>query len=160
MLRARALIAALLVLASAAGRVDADRPGHIAFRHYTSDDGLSALDLVVGVQDREGFIWAASPNGLFRYDGVRFQRFSVEDGLPSTLVTDMAVAPDGGLWGASSRGLFYRRGGHFVAVGGARLPGDGMHLLAFDTDGRTWITTNRGPFTVTGNGAIASPGSA
>src|ERR1044071_3775403 len=150
MLRASALIAALLVLASAAGRVDADRPGHIAFRHYTSDDGLSALDLVVGVQDREGFIWAASPNGLFRYDGVRFQRFSVEDGLPSMLVTDMAVAPDGVLWGSTSRGLFYRSGDRFVAVGSEVLPLDGMHMLAFDAAGRTWITTNQGPFRVIG----------
>jgi signal transduction histidine kinase/ligand-binding sensor domain-containing protein len=154
MLRARVLIVALLLVASVGGGVAADRPGHIAFRHYTSDDGLSALDLVVGLQDREGFIWASSPNGLFRYDGVRFHRFSVEDGLPSTLVTDMSVAPDGVLWGATSRGLFYRNGDRFVAVGGAVLPVDGMHMLAFDAAGRTWITTNRGPFTVTGLTAV------
>ena len=160
MVYARVLVVGLVLVASTGSRAVADRLGHIAFHHYTSEDGLNALDPVVGLQDPEGFIWAASPNGLFRYDGVRFRRFSVEDGLPSTLVTDMAVAPDGVLWGASSRGLFYRRGEHFVAVGGDRLPVDGMHLLAFDTDGRTWITTNRGPFTVTGDGAIASPGSA
>ena len=122
--------------------------GHVAFRHYTSDDGLGALDLVVGLQDRDGFIWAASPNGLFRYDGVRFRRFSVEDGLPSTLITDMAVAPGGVMWGATSHGLFFRRGDRFVPIGVDVLPVDGMHVLAFEAPHRTWITTTLGPYTV------------
>jgi signal transduction histidine kinase/ligand-binding sensor domain-containing protein len=152
--RAHILLVAFALVARSGDRAAADRLGHIAFHHYTSDDGLSALDLVVGLQDREGFIWAASPNGLFRYDGVRFHRFSIEDGLPSTLVTDMSVAPDGVLWGATSRGLFYRRGERFVGIGGDVLPVDGMHMLGFDADGRTWITTNRGPFTVIGPNAV------
>jgi len=150
MSRAYALVIAASLAALAAGDAMAgDRRGHIAFRHYTSDDGLGALDLVAGLQDRDGFIWAASPNGLFRYDGVRFRRFSVEDGLPSTLITDMAVAPDGVMWGATSRGLFFRRGERFVPVGVDILPVDGMHVLAFDGANRTWITTTRGPYTVT-----------
>lgn len=126
--------------------------GHVAFRHYAADDGLTALDVVVGLQDREGFIWAASPNGLFRYDGLRFVRFSVEDGLPSTLITDMAVAPDGVLWGATSRGLVFRRDHRFVAVGVDTLPVDGMHLLAF-AEGRTWVTTDHGPFITGASGS-------
>lgn len=132
-----------------------DLRGRIAFRHYTSDDGLGALDLVAGLQDRDGFIWAASPNGLFRYDGARFRRFSVEDGLPSTLITDMAVAPNGDLWGATSRGLFVRRGDRFDAVGVDILPTDGMHMLAFDAAGRPWITTTRGPYVVSVTNAPA-----
>src|SRR6185503_6660677 len=114
----------------------ADRLGHVAFRTYGSDDGLTALDVVAGTQDRDGFVWAASPNGLFRYDGSRFLRFSVEDGLPSTLVTDLAVSPEGVLWGATSRGLFHVERDRFVAVGVGALPLDGMHLLAF-LGGRT-----------------------
>jgi signal transduction histidine kinase/ligand-binding sensor domain-containing protein len=144
MLSRLALLAALCVATPG----HAGRPGHLTFRHYTSDDGLTALDLVAGAQDRDGFIWAASPNGLFRYDGARFHRFSVEDGLPSTLLTDMAVSPDGVLWGATSRGLFYRRGDRFVTVGVDVLPLDGMHLLAFH-DGRAWVTTDAGPYVVT-----------
>ena len=122
------------------------RPGHLAFRGYGADDGLAALDVVAGTQDRDGFIWAASASGLFRFDGFRFRRFSVEDGLPSLLVTDMAVAPDGVLWGATSRGAFYRQHDRFVALGTAVLPVDGMHLLGFDADGRTWVTTSTGPY--------------
>ncbi len=132
------------------GRVDADAPprlGHVAFRSYGADDGLTALDVVAGTQDRDGFIWAASPSGLFRFDGARFRRFSTEDGLPSPLVTDLAVGPDGVLWGATSRGLFRQQRERFVGLGTDILPVDGMHLLGFDADGRTWITTTAGPFT-------------
>jgi len=68
------LVCLCIVLGS--GRAVAGRLGHVAFRTYGSDDGLTALDLVAGIQDRDGYIWAASPNGLFRYDGARFRRFS------------------------------------------------------------------------------------
>jgi signal transduction histidine kinase/ligand-binding sensor domain-containing protein len=146
---ARLWVVAWLVLGAPVAA--ADRIGHLAFRGYGSDDGV-ALDLTVGLQDHEGFIWAASPSGLFRYDGIRFQRFGATEGLPSTFVTDMAIGPDGRLWGATSRGVFYKHGDRFVAVGVDVLPVDGMHLLAFDVDRRTWITTTRGPY------ALVAPG--
>ena len=150
--------ASMSVLLAMMGSGQADRLGHVAFQSYGADDGLTALDLTVGLQDHDGSIWAASPNGLYRYDGVRFRRFSTEDGLPSSLLTDMAVGPDEVLWGASSRGVFFRRGSRFVACEGA-LPVDGMHLLAFDADGRTWVTTTAGPFVQAGPTAFApAPG--
>ncbi|HVV83892.1 MAG TPA: ATP-binding protein, partial [Kofleriaceae bacterium] len=146
--------------AGGAGAAAADRgPGHLAFRGYGSYDGLTALDVVVGLQDHDGFIWAASANGLYRFDGMRFRRFSVEDGLPSLLVTDMAVAPDGVLWGATSRGLFLERGERFVAIGTDVLPSDGMHLLGFEPSGVTVVTTSRGPFEIGPSGSpSAIPG--
>ncbi len=143
---ATSAVTALAVLALAFTSVEArPSPGHVAFRSYGADDGLP-LDVVVGIQDRAGFIWTASPNGLFRFDGHHFRRFSPDDGLPSSLVTDLAVAPDGALWGATSRGLFVQHGGRFVALGTEILPTDGMHLLGFDRQGRTWVTTTAGPF--------------
>jgi signal transduction histidine kinase/ligand-binding sensor domain-containing protein len=144
-------IGVMAALVGVAGRAAEARPGHLTFRGYGPDDGLDALDVYVGLQDDDGFIWAASPNGLFRFDGHQFERFGPEHGLPSSLVTDMAVAPDGTLWGASSRGLFRHRRDAFVALGTDVLPADGMHLLAFDGDGRTWVTTTRGPYLATGD---------
>jgi signal transduction histidine kinase/ligand-binding sensor domain-containing protein len=155
----RWLVAVAFALAVTAGdAAAAPRVGHIAFRGFDADDGLTALDVVVGLQDREGYIWAASPSGLFRHDGARFRRYSTDDGLPSLLVTDMAVAPDGTLWGATARGLFYQHGERFVAVGVGTLPGDGMHLLGFDPEGRTWVTTTSGPYLATTVGVVPVAG--
>ena len=150
----RLLVAAVVVATATGSASAAPRPGHVAFRSYGADDGLAALDVVAGTQDREGFIWAASTNGLFRFDGVRFRKFSLEAGLPSLLITDMATGPDGVLWGATSRGAFFQRGDRFVALGTDVLPVDGMHLLGFDRAGRTWVTTDTGPFTMTIEGAV------
>jgi signal transduction histidine kinase len=144
---ARLLCATALLLAgTGTAAADGGQLGRVAFRGYDSDDGLAALDVVVGAQDGDGYIWAGSPNGLFRYDGTRFRRFSTEDGLPSTLLTALAVAPDGVLWGATTRGVAYRKGDRFVTIGADVLPVDGMHQVAFDRDGRTWVTSTEGPF--------------
>ena len=52
------------------------------FRHFGPDDGLNTAVTQIG-QDRTGFLWVGSGDGLFRYDGARFQRFGTDDGLPS-----------------------------------------------------------------------------
>jgi len=35
------------------------------------------------LQDRIGFLWVGTSNGLFRYDGARFIRFGKSEGLPT-----------------------------------------------------------------------------
>ena len=44
-------------------------------------------------QDKDGFLWVVTDNGLFRYKGLRFERFGREDGLPQDDVTALAVSP-------------------------------------------------------------------
>ena len=51
------------------------------FRHFGPNDGLNTAVSRL-VQNRAGFLWVATGNGLFRYDGPRFQRFGVEQRLP------------------------------------------------------------------------------
>ena len=45
-----------------------------SFRYYGQEDGLTSLAVKVLYQDRTGFLWAGTENGLFRYDGLWFQR--------------------------------------------------------------------------------------
>src|SRR5436190_308 len=42
------------------------------FRHITQADGLLHNQVLSIAQDRKGFIWLATSNGLQRYDGSRF----------------------------------------------------------------------------------------
>ncbi|CAN5841864.1 hypothetical protein BH11MYX4_BH11MYX4_04890 [soil metagenome] len=140
-------IVALAVLCALGRDARADDTiGRLPFRHYGSDDGLAITNLSMGAQDGAGFTWAAGSAGLVRYDGLRFRRYGLEDGLPALLVTDIAVAPDGALWGATSRGAFYESKGQLVAFGTAVLPENGTHQVAFDPQGRYWVTTTVGPF--------------
>jgi len=52
--------------------VDA-QPEHIQFRHLTTDNGLSQSWVHSVIQDKYGFIWMASEDGLNRYDGNNFR---------------------------------------------------------------------------------------
>jgi ligand-binding sensor domain-containing protein len=48
---------------------------------YDERNGLTA-DVVYGInQDKNGFIWLTTENGLFRFDGTNFKKYTVEDGL-------------------------------------------------------------------------------
>ncbi|MEM8995927.1 MAG: two-component regulator propeller domain-containing protein, partial [Acidobacteriota bacterium] len=61
------------------------------FAHFTSDDGLSQMNVLDIYQDRKGFVWLATQDGLNRFDGVEFKYY------PST-AGPMWQAPDGALW--------------------------------------------------------------
>ena len=43
-------------------------PGRFLFRIYDTKDGLANLSVWTLAQDRTGFIWAGTEDGLFRYD--------------------------------------------------------------------------------------------
>src|SRR5438552_18984668 len=82
------------------GAADVER---YRFRHFGPDDGLNtAVNRIL--QDRSGFLWVGTGNGLFRYDGAGFRRFGVEEGLPSSSIRAMAESPDGALWVLTARG--------------------------------------------------------
>src|SRR5215472_19111722 len=45
------------------------------FRHYSVDNGLANSALTALAQDRDGFLWIGSQNGLMRFDGYRFRTY-------------------------------------------------------------------------------------
>jgi len=50
----------------------------ISFEHLTSEDGLPNSTIIDILQDKKGFLWFASRNGLHRYDGYNFTTFKTE----------------------------------------------------------------------------------
>lgn len=60
-----------------------------------------APDSIEGLaQTSDGYLWLASPNGLVRFDGVRFERFRPPPGteLLATNISKIFAPPSGGLW--------------------------------------------------------------
>lgn len=58
------------------------------FTRFTTLNGLSSNIVNNLVQDRKGYIWLATPNGLQRYDGNKFITFKHQHRNPSTLPDD------------------------------------------------------------------------
>src|SRR5271170_1904310 len=98
------------------------------FKFYGEEEGLQSLAVQVVLQDRAGFLWVGTQNGLFRYDGSRFNSFGKAEGLPAGRIDSLHEAVDGTLWVGTQLGLAKRagsalkQGGRFepVALGVAK----------------------------------------
>src|SRR5262249_24399448 len=74
-----------LAPAYAADRAAGDElPGHYIFNSYGATMGLANVGVEELQQDRLGFIWVGTDDGLYRYDGYHFDSFGLQQGLPST----------------------------------------------------------------------------
>ena len=104
-----------------------------SFREYTQ--GLGNLNIASLAQDRTGFLWVGTQNGLYRYDGGQFQAFGDAQGIPERLIQSLYVGLDGTLWVASSTGIFFEESeGRFKqvrpAAGGQFVPRTGTIFTA------------------------------
>lgn len=126
----------------------------LALQAFSVRDGLAHSRVNCLFEDRRGYLWLGTWEGLSRFDGRTFVNFGTADGLPNPFVTGIAEAPDGALWiGTLGNGiarLRERRDGHgraFAAwdVGAPQLANDVSQLLV-DGAGRLWITTAAGVY--------------
>ncbi len=77
-------------------------------QRITDQDGLPQAFVSAIVQDRQGFIWAATRDGLCRYDGANFKVFQPDpNGRPSLSyagISNLTLDHHGRIWIASERG--------------------------------------------------------
>jgi ligand-binding sensor domain-containing protein len=107
------------------------------FWQYGAAEGLTNLSVNCLLQDRAGYIWVGTENGLFRYDGDRFQEFGHAEGLPNVEISQLAESPDGVLWVAMESGVARRNGDRFepVQIGEKEQ----SPIVAFDRFGRIYV---------------------
>lgn len=73
------------------------------YKRYTTEDGLAHRSVRCLIQDRKGFIWVGTEEGIDRFDGYRFEHYiKAKNGLTQDFVSDIFEDPDGLLW------LFYK----------------------------------------------------
>ena len=137
------LLGALLLVLLCAPVVYAQQ---FSFRQYAQQDGLSNLSVTALMQDRDGFIWVGTENGLFRHDSSDFRRFGNAEGLEGTFVHSILEDSAGRLWVGESHDLYLREGGRFRTVrpDGQELNIDyGARLLTPGKD-RLWVLDKSG----------------
>ena len=75
---------------------------NLAFRNYSSANGLSQSEVNCVYRDRLGFIWVGSEFGLTRYDGREFSTYyhKVNDStsLGENSIKDITEDNDGAIW--------------------------------------------------------------
>ncbi|MFZ6733561.1 sensor histidine kinase [Undibacterium sp. Ji42W] len=117
---------------------------------HTAWNGLNGApnDVLKFAQTTDGWLWIATPTGLFRFDGVRFERMDKVQGQPlqSSNVLGLLGSPDGSLW------VGYRFGGISVFKNNTvrtyteadGLPGGTIMSMTMGPDGSIWAATREG----------------
>lgn len=135
----------IAALASLAWLLPAAQAQRYSFQLYGQDQGLENLAVQCLLQDRTGFLWVGTQNGLYRYDGGRFTSFGKAEGLPSSRVDALHEDADGVLWVATPAGLARRTATRFESV---RLAGAGLisgrQSIGSDAQGRLYVATDQG----------------
>jgi ligand-binding sensor domain-containing protein len=104
------LLAALTVgciMASQAFALDPQKT--ITQFNHRSWGAVDGIDKVYSIaQTRDGYLWIAAVNGLFRFDGVSFTRWSPRPGELDLPITPAAMlgSKDGSLWIGCVSGVF------------------------------------------------------
>ncbi|MCH8568058.1 MAG: histidine kinase [Balneolales bacterium] len=109
---------------------------------WSTENGLPSNDLFEVVQDKEGFIWVGTDNGLARFDGVRFEVFNRANTpeITRNLVRALYVKENGDLLiGLSGGGIVRYRDGVFSRPYDHIIPDEMFVLSITSTPSATYI---------------------
>jgi signal transduction histidine kinase/ligand-binding sensor domain-containing protein/CheY-like chemotaxis protein len=67
------------------------QPSNLVFRHLRVEDGLSQSTVHAIVQDRNGFMWFGTDNGLNKYDGNKFVVYHHDANDPQSVASNFIV---------------------------------------------------------------------
>ncbi|HEY0586601.1 MAG TPA: triple tyrosine motif-containing protein [Pseudoduganella sp.] len=99
-------------------------------------------------QGADGWLWIASPTGLYRFDGVRFERTEQVFGHPleSSNLMALASGPGGALWVGYRAGgvsVFTKSGAYTYAEADGLQPVGALHI-EIAPDGAVWVAMRDG----------------
>lgn len=113
--------------------------------------GLSQNMVNCIMQDKEGFLWFGTWDGLNRYDGYSFLIFNKQSGMSNSTINALLQDEDGNIWVGTQDGLnrLERNTSSFTSY--KKIPGDRNSLsnntinhIYQDEKGILWISTIQG----------------
>jgi ligand-binding sensor domain-containing protein len=69
-----------------------------AYTYYSIRDGLASNDTYNCVEDKKGFLWIATENGVSRFDGKNFKNYTTAQGLPDNDILVIEMDNAGVIW--------------------------------------------------------------
>lgn len=129
-----------------------------SFRSFGASEGLTNLTIRNIYQDRTGFMWVSTENGIYRYDGDRFDLFGPAQGIPSNSEASFGETPDGLLVAGGNFGLYRLSGNRFEKLATPFNSLSSREGIESDGKGHTYLGTDAGLvelFSASGNHEIA-----
>lgn len=128
--------------------VFADLNEGYAFRSLDINNGLSQNTVHAILQDKQGFMWFGTKDGLDRYDGISFRAFMKESGtLGNNFITSLYEDQQGQIWIGTDVGLYVYSPEHetverFIMKSDLDTGIDyTVNLVTGDKDGGIWVVT-------------------
>lgn len=143
------LICLLGLLARGSGSAQRNARSIFQFQHtsWTAKEGAPSgiRDLA---QTTDGYLWMATLNGLYRFDGMRFEHYKPSSGqaLRSDYVWSLMATADGGLWiGFGDGGADFLKNGRVTSYGTSEgFPSGAVRRFVVDHEGTVWTATFTG----------------
>lgn len=128
------------------------------FKSYDVADGICHPFIYTISQDKNGFIWAGTGEGLCRFDGYNFESFSGVDSLSNDVVNTSFADAIGDLWFGFANGLVLSWDGNKFTK--YLLPDENTSAIVSINQtpaGEIFIcTSNNGCFVISSNGEVNS----
>ena len=123
-------------------------------RVFSAEDGLSGAYIYSLTQDRDGFLWIGTENGIYRYDGQEFKGYLEKDSLPDAYTASYVSPNDGYLYFGQSKGAIIKWDGRsFIEVAPASNTASGIKAICEASDLTMWfLTQNNGLISKKSNG--------
>ena len=126
---------------------------NLRFEHVEIEEGLANATVTSILQDRKGFLWVGTNEGLYKYDGYSFTEYRYDPFDPNSLSQNFiyTIFEDkaGAIWTSSIEGLckFDRSTEKFTRYKpspGAIFSNPNISSINEDTDGMMWVGSTTG----------------
>jgi len=129
---------------------------NLKFNHFTVEQGLSQNSIYGIAQDKYGFLWFGTMEGLNRFDGISFKIYYSDNSNPNSLthnmISDLMTDKAGMLWISTDSGGLDRydpaadRFTHFRCdpLNPRTIGSNRIYIVYEDNTGTLWIGTDQG----------------
>lgn len=118
---------------------------HYRLERFNARNGLLSDKTESVFQDKNGYIWIGTENGINRYDGYSFQSFLFAGDKNLGTIVSFVQDFRNTVWAAGSNGLFYFWDGSFHPFANGHLPSP-INVLRVDKNGDLWAGSVGGLF--------------
>jgi diguanylate cyclase (GGDEF)-like protein len=120
------------------------RAQEYSFRYFGTAEGLGNMSVLNIYQDRIGFLWLTTENGIYRFDGERFEGYGPAQGIPMNAGTAFGEGPDGSLLAGGDYGLYRLVRNRFLKIPTSFHSVSWLQGIASDGQGNTYLGTDEG----------------